>query len=324
MAFITVGASPFRGAAVRGPSSLSVSARPAPKMMSSNDTALRRSAAPAFSSIDDPSTSVALVDMALETKADVLTALYRHVFGNAYVMESERAELAVAESDFKKGTINVRDMVRAMAKSAQYKKKFFERSSPYRFVELNCKHLLGRGPSGQDEVSFHVQKIINEGYDAEIDSYLDSEEYEERFGELDVPRFIYEGCYGKNDYFNRMNVMRQHWDGCSTSTKYGSTAPAKPMGSDLQMGHGDYVTGFPKIMRGLQRGRWYEPETENAYGPSAGFPKNPAAPLKVRIEVAPNLFQVFEIPGIKIPSEPEWKKDVESANPGKKWNGVFF
>lgn len=278
----------------------------------------------AFTSIDTPERSVALVDEDFETKANVLTAAYRHVFGNAYLMEAERAELAVAESEFLLGRRDVRELVRAMAKSAGYKKRFFEKSGPYRFVELNCKHLLGRGPTDQDEVSFHVQKLINEGYDAEIDSYLDSPEYEERFGALDVPRFIYQGRYPKNDDFNRMNVMRMHWDGCSTSTKYGSTAPGRPMAADLLMGHGDYVNGFLKVSKGLPAG--FRPEPAAPAAPFAGIPANPRAPLKVRIEVAPNCFQVFEVPAMveAAESEPAWKKDVSSVNPGRKWNGVFY
>ncbi len=49
-----------------------------------------------------------------------------------------------------------------------------------------------------------MQKLMNEGYDAEIDSYLDSEEYETKFGDWIVPRFIFEGAYTRNDNFNRM------------------------------------------------------------------------------------------------------------------------
>lgn len=54
-------------------------------------------------------------------------------------MESERAELAKEESDFKGNTLSVRELVRAMAKSEAYRKRFFSRSGSYRFVELNFK-----------------------------------------------------------------------------------------------------------------------------------------------------------------------------------------
>lgn len=328
MAFVTVGASAFSGAALRSPRAPLCAPRGDRRGGACGRGAARRSAARmAFSSIDAPETGIALVDYAKETKALVLREAYRQVFGNAYLMETERAELAVAESEFLLGFSDVRELVRAMAKSDGYRKRFFERSSPYRFVELNCKHLLGRGPASQEEISFHVQKVINEGFEAEIDSYLDSAEYEERFGALEVPRFIYEGAYPKNDAFNRMNVMRMHWDGCSTSTKYGSTAPGRPMGADLLMGHGSHVTGFTKVSKGLPAG--FRPEPAPPANPYPGIPVNPNATLKVRVEVAPNLYQVLELPGMKDPADtlvavPAWKKDVGKVNPGHKWNGVWY
>eukprot|EP00171_Calliarthron_tuberculosum_P003551 IDg3551t1 len=44
-------------------------------------------------------------------RADAMAAAYRHVFGNAYIMDEERAELAVAESQFKLGALSVREFV---------------------------------------------------------------------------------------------------------------------------------------------------------------------------------------------------------------------
>jgi phycoerythrin-associated linker protein len=100
-------------------------------------------------------------------------------------MESER--LVSAESQLCNGTITVRDFVRAVAKSDFYRARYFESCAPYRFVELNFKHLLGRAPVDQAELSAHIRICIEQGYDAEIDSYLDSEEYITKFGENIVP-----------------------------------------------------------------------------------------------------------------------------------------
>lgn len=323
MAFVNVGGSSFTASTAARSALAPATSQTRPVVLRGEATTQRRSPTMAFSSIDPPERPVCLADMSVETKSETVYALYRHVFGNAYLMESERAELATAESDFLVGRSNTREFVRAMAKSNSYQKRFFAKSGPYRFVELNCKHLLGRGPRDQAEISFHVQKLMNEGYEAEIDSYIDSEEYEERFGAIDVPRFIYKGTYPKNDDFNRMNVMRMHWSGCSTSTKHGSTAPGRPMSADLLMGHGSYVSGFTKVMKGLPGG--FRPEAVVAQAPDASFPANPMAGLRMRIEVAPNLFQVVEIPPIVEPKEPEWKKEwAEELNPGRRLNGVFY
>jgi phycoerythrin-associated linker protein len=115
----------------------------------------------------------------------VIRAAYRQVLGNAHVMESQR--LVSAESLLRNRDITVRDFVRAIAQSDLYRSLFFENSSPYRFVELNFKHLLGRAPQDQTEISEHVLRYNNHGYDAEISSYLDSDEYVLNFGENVVP-----------------------------------------------------------------------------------------------------------------------------------------
>lgn len=117
----------------------------------------------------------------------VIRAVYKQVLGNAHIMESER--LGNAESQLRNGRISVREFVREVAKSDQYKSRFFEASSQYRFIELNFKHLLGRAPLSQAEVSEHVKLYNSAGYDAEIDSYLDSDEYQEAFAEDTVPYY---------------------------------------------------------------------------------------------------------------------------------------
>jgi phycoerythrin-associated linker protein len=120
-----------------------------------------------------------------EDKQAIIRAVYKQVLGNPHVMDSER--LVSAESQFCNGSISVRDFVRAVAKSDFYQSRYFESCAPYRFVELNFKHLLGRAPIDQAELSQHICTCIGQGYDAEIDSYIDSEEYLAKFGENIVP-----------------------------------------------------------------------------------------------------------------------------------------
>ncbi|MDJ0617466.1 MAG: phycobilisome rod-core linker polypeptide [Calothrix sp. MO_192.B10] len=115
----------------------------------------------------------------------VIRAVYRQVLGNAHVMESQR--VASGESLLRNGDITVRGFVRLVAQSELYRSLFFETSSPYRFIELNFKHLLGRAPVEQAEISEHVLTYKEQGYAAEIDSYIDSDEYLSNFGENVVP-----------------------------------------------------------------------------------------------------------------------------------------
>ncbi|BBD64177.1 phycobilisome linker polypeptide [Nostoc commune NIES-4072] len=121
----------------------------------------------------------------LEEVQTIIRTVYKQVLGNPHVMESER--LVTAESQLCDRSITVRDFVRAVAKSDFYRTRYFESCAPYRFVELNFLHLLGRAPQDQREVSEHIVRTIAEGYDAEIDSYIDSSEYQAAFGENVVP-----------------------------------------------------------------------------------------------------------------------------------------
>jgi phycoerythrin-associated linker protein len=115
----------------------------------------------------------------------LIQAVYRQVLGNAYVMESER--LVVPESQFKRGELSVREFVRAVAKSGLYRTRFMESVPRYRSIELNYRHLLGRAPNSYDEMKMHSAVLDAHGFDADIDSYIDSDEYQNTFGENFVP-----------------------------------------------------------------------------------------------------------------------------------------
>ncbi|MEM6451669.1 MAG: phycobilisome linker polypeptide [Cyanobacteria bacterium P01_D01_bin.105] len=114
-------------------------------------------------------------------------ASYRQVFGNDHVMSSER--LTSAESLLRQGDIRVVDFVRALASSELYKQKFFYSTPQVRFIELNFKHFLGRAPYDESEIAEHVDLYVEKGYEAEINSYFNSLEYQENFGDNVVPYY---------------------------------------------------------------------------------------------------------------------------------------
>lgn len=134
----------------------------------------------------------------------VIFAAYRQVFGNDHVMQSER--LTSAESLLRQGSVSVRDFVRALAQSELYRQKFFNSTPQVRFIELNYKHLLGRAPYDETEIVYQVDLYRHKGYETEIDSYIDSREYQENFGEAIVPYYRgFESQRGQKTVgFNRM------------------------------------------------------------------------------------------------------------------------
>lgn len=128
-----------------------------------------------------------------EEAETVIRAVYRQLLGNDYLMNSER--LTSAESLLKNGYITVREFVRAVAKSELYKEKFFYPNFQTRVIELHTKHLLGRAPYDESEVVDHLDRYENQGYDADVDSFIDSEEYQTNFGDHVVPyyrSFVYQ------------------------------------------------------------------------------------------------------------------------------------
>ena len=117
----------------------------------------------------------------------VIQAIYRQVLGNCHLMQAER--LTVPETQLTTGQLTVRDFVRVLAKSDLYKRRYVYPNFHTRVIELNFKHLLGRAPYDESEVIDHFNRYQNQGYEADIDSYLDSAEYEASFGDSVVPYY---------------------------------------------------------------------------------------------------------------------------------------
>ncbi len=160
-----------------------------------------------------------------EEAETIIRAVYRQVLGNAYVMESER--LTVPESQFKHGNLNVREFVRAVAKSDMYMSRFFTSCARYRSIELNFRHLLGRPPLDLEEMRMHSTILDTQGFEGEIDSYLDSAEYQEAFGENTVPTirgYKTEACQSMVQFTHTFELVR----GASSSSLKGSMARTKP------------------------------------------------------------------------------------------------
>ncbi|MDY7016365.1 MAG: phycobilisome linker polypeptide [Cyanobacteriota bacterium] len=160
----------------------------------------------------------------------LILAVYRQVLGNAYVMESER--LAVPESQFKRNELSVREFVRAVAKSDLYRSRFFTPCPRYRAIELNFRHLLGRPPLDLEEMRMHSTLLDTQGFEAEIDSYLDSDEYQNVFGENFVPYirgYKSEACQSMVQFTHTFQLVR----GASSSSLKGDLSGIAPKLNEL-------------------------------------------------------------------------------------------
>jgi len=180
----------------------------------------------------------------------LIRAVYKQVLGNQYVMESER--LTQAESLFKNNYLSVREFVRTVAKSGLYRSKFFENCNPYHFIELNHKHLLGRAPHNKAEMLHHFTILQEQGVEAEIDSYLDSPEYQDRFGEETVP-YVHGWDYSKGHEGRQFSWLMQLARGVSASVK-GDTA-----GTNFRLGKALHQDRAVPVVSPNAKGSGYQP-----------------------------------------------------------------
>lgn len=118
---------------------------------------------------------------------EIITGAYRQIFGNAYVMESERAEMSKIESEYRDGRLTTKEFCRALGKSYQYKKRFFDGRPLYGAIELNFKHFLGRTPDGLEQYRAKSAVYDTKGYEKFIDAFFDDGEYDQYFDEWCVP-----------------------------------------------------------------------------------------------------------------------------------------
>ena len=151
--------------------------------------------------------------------SDIINQAYKQVFGNKHMMELDKNPSI--EALFMNGDLSVQGLITAMAQSDTYKKLFLEPNNPYRFVELNFKHLLGRPPHNQEELMSHVKLFQEDGYEAEICSYTYSDEYYTAFGVDRVPynRANESMIGGKTLNYTRANALDAGYAGYDNASK---------------------------------------------------------------------------------------------------------
>ncbi len=154
----------------------------------------------------------------------VILAIYQQVLGNPHLLTSER--LVIAESLLRDRKITVQEFVRQVAKSSLYKQKFFYNSFQSRTIELNFKHLLGRAPYDQSEITEHMNLYQSKGFEADIDSYINSSEYQTVFGENIVPYYrdlITTGVGQRSVGFTRLLQLYRGYANSDTAQLIGNT-----------------------------------------------------------------------------------------------------
>lgn len=223
----------------------------------------------------------------------VIQAVYRQVLGNDYLMQSER--LTGLESLLMNGQLTVREFVRAVAKSDLYKTKFLYPHFQTRVIELNFKHLLGRAPYDESEVIEHLDRYQNQGFEADIDSYIDSEEYDAKFGDAIVPYYrdlVTTGVGQRTVGFTRMFRL---YRGYANSDRSQLAGASSRLASDLARNSASAIVGPSGGSEG-----WAYQASKQGTAPSRAFGRSSqgSTPRLYRIEVA----------GISLPRYPRVRR----------------
>tara|TARA_B100000965_G_scaffold400230_1_gene421756 strand:+ start:3485 stop:4276 length:792 start_codon:yes stop_codon:yes gene_type:complete len=114
-----------------------------------------------------------------------INALYKNIFGNYFLMESERP--IDIERKLRNGDITIKEFTRTVCKSSIYRNLYFDSISQYQAIKLRYKHILGRPIISQQEVIQSSNILNKHGFESHIDWLIDSEEYNNIFGEDIVP-----------------------------------------------------------------------------------------------------------------------------------------
>ncbi|MFO0017468.1 MAG: phycobilisome rod-core linker polypeptide [Synechococcaceae cyanobacterium] len=120
-------------------------------------------------------------------KAEVIRAAYRQVFERDIVKGYSQVVCPVEATQVRQGQISMREFIRALGRSTEYRRQFYGRFSNSRVVELAFRHFLGRGISSIEEFRTYFAIVSAKGLSGLVDALVDSMEYARVFGEETVP-----------------------------------------------------------------------------------------------------------------------------------------
>nr|QCI07978.1 gbilisome linker polypeptide [Plumaria plumosa] len=124
--------------------------------------------------------------LSVDEKNLVIKACYRQIFERD-ISKAYNLKFTDLESQLKTGQLSIKEFIRAVGKSAIYRKQFHETFVNSRVIELAFKHFLGRGLGSLEEFKKYFAVLSDLGLDGLVDSLINSKEYADYFAEETVP-----------------------------------------------------------------------------------------------------------------------------------------
>ena len=115
----------------------------------------------------------------------IIWAAYRQVFSEHQTLSSTRQPFL--ESQLRFNQITIKDFVKGLILSSEFRYLNYDVNNNYRFVEMCVQRILGRDIYNQREKLAFSIIVASKGVESFVDFLLNSEEYLENFGETIVP-----------------------------------------------------------------------------------------------------------------------------------------
>lgn len=116
---------------------------------------------------------------------EIIWASYRQIFSEHQILSVTRQTFL--ESQLRFNQITVKDFVKGIIMSSQFRYLNYDVNNNYRFVEICIQRILGRDVYNEREKLAFSVIIGSKGLEAFIDILLNSEEYLDNFGDNTVP-----------------------------------------------------------------------------------------------------------------------------------------
>ncbi len=151
------------------------------------------------------------LDRTPELASEIIERCYRQIY--FYAMSCDRDRFL--ESQFKSGSITVRDFIRGLLLSNRFYKGYVECNGNDRIVEQVIGRVLGRPVYGLNEIKSWSIVVAEQGFAAFVDAILDSPEYFERFGIDGIPeqvnRILPGRSQGEMPIYQRLPRYGESW-----------------------------------------------------------------------------------------------------------------
>ncbi|ELS02310.1 Phycobilisome Linker polypeptide [Xenococcus sp. PCC 7305] len=165
---------------------------------------------------------------------DLVWSAYRQIFNEQQLLTSNR-QLAL-ESQLKANQITVREFVRGLVLSPNFRERNYEPNNNYRFAQMCVQRVLGRDVYDEKEKLAWSIVLATKGIEGFVDALLNSDEYLSNFGDDIVP-------------YQRRRIIAQRTEGdlpFARMPRYGADYRAKLEELGYFQGKaGDLWTGIP-------------------------------------------------------------------------------